>query len=558
MLELIKSAPTQCGVYLFKKGNKVLYVGKAKNIRERLLRHYKQAQENRKEHAIVNGSDRIDWILTRNEYEALVLEVDLIQLYKPKYNVLHKHGGGYPVLLLTEDEFPTLRVVRGPEHEGKPFGPFFTAKRAYRVKRLIHKLFKLRTCDPMPTRASPCMDYHLGLCSGPCAGLVSKEDYSLAVKSAQSMLSGEVSEVLPELYQRLERHMERLEFEKCALLRDQIKALEKLSLGQGVSGLPYQRADLFYRIGRLLGVFLIRSFKLVDKEVFLLETEEELEETLIGFYYSNPLSEVLLLNFELSEEVKRWLSGRGKVEIVQKIDQNLEELVKENLHHYMPPELWQEEFLKVLKIHPPRIIEGFDVSHFYGDYTVASCVVWEEGTMNKKRYRRYRVKTVGQIDDYSSLEEVLSRRARRLKEGEETMPDLWLIDGGLGQLSVAIRVRDRFGLPIKVLSLAKEEEILLTEWGQRVRLKEHPILYRIFGQIRDEAHRFALSYNRKLRLKEGLKDILDRIKGIGEVKKRIIYNNFENLYELLKAEEGHLKKLGIDPSIKQEIERYLT
>jgi len=372
------------------------------------------------------------------------------------------------------------------------------------------------------------------------------------------MLSGEVSEVLPELYQRLEEHMEGLEFEKCALLRDQIKALEKLSLGQGVSGLPYQRADLFYRIGRLLGVFLIRSSKLVDKEVFLLETEEELEETLIGFYYSNPLPEVLLLNFELSEEVKRWLSERGKVEIVQKIDQSLEELVKENLHHYMPPELWQEEFLKVLKIHPPRIIEGFDVSHFYGDYTVASCVVWEEGTMNKKRYRRYRVKTVGQIDDYSSLGEVLSRRARRLKEGEETMPDLWLIDGGLGQLSVAIRVRDRFGLPIKVLSLAKEEEILLTEWGQRVRLKEHPILYRIFGQIRDEAHRFALSYNRKLRLKEGLKDILDRIKGIGEVKKRIIYNNFENLYELLKAEEGHLKKLGIDPSIKQEIEKYLT
>jgi len=153
----------------------------------------------------------------------------------------------------------------------------------------------------------------------------------------------------------LERHMERLEFEKCALLRDQIKALEKLSLGQGVSGLPYQRADLFYRIGRLLGVFLIRSSKLVDKEVFLLETEEELEETLIGFYYSNPLPEVLLLNFELSEEVKRWLSERGKVEIVQKIDQSLEELVKENLHHYMPPELWQEEFLRVLKIHPPRL-----------------------------------------------------------------------------------------------------------------------------------------------------------------------------------------------------------
>ncbi len=557
-MEIMKSAPTQCGVYLFKKGNKVLYVGKAKNIRERLLQHYKQAQENKKEHAIVNGSDRIDWILTRNEYEALVLEVDLIQLHKPKYNVMHKHGGGYPVLLLTEDEFPTLKVVRGSGHEGKIFGPFFTARKAYTVKRLVHKLFRLRTCDPMPIRTSPCMDYHLGLCSGPCAGLVSKEDYILSVKSAQSMLSGEVSEVLPELYKNLERYMENLEFERCALLRDQIRALEKLSLGQSVSGLPYQKADLFYRIGRLLGVFLIRSSKLVDKEVFVLETGEDLEETLIGFYYSNPVPEVLLLNFEPSEEVKRWLLERGKVEIVPRIDQSLEGLIRENLHHYMPPELWMEEFLKVLKIHPPQIIEGFDVSHFYGTYTVASCVVWEGGTMNKKRYRRYRIRTVESIDDYSSLEEVLSRRAKKLKDGEEPMPDLWLIDGGIGQLNVGIKIRDRFGLPFRVFSLAKEEEVLLTEWGQRIRLKEHPILYRIFGQIRDEAHRFALSYNRKLRLKEGLKDILDRIKGIGEVRKSIIYNNFENLYELLKAEEGHLRRLGINPSIKQEIEKYLT
>ncbi len=557
-MEIMKSAPTQCGVYLFKKGNKVLYVGKAKNIRERLLQHYKQAQENKKEHAIVNGSDRIDWILTRNEYEALVLEVDLIQLHKPKYNVMHKHGGGYPVLLLTEDEFPTLKVVRGSGHEGKIFGPFFTARKAYTVKRLVHKLFRLRTCDPMPIRTSPCMDYHLGLCSGPCAGLVSKEDYILSVKSAQSMLSGEVSEVLPELYKNLERYMENLEFEKCALLRDQIRALEKLSLGQSVSGLPYQKADLFYRIGRLLGVFLIRSSKLVDKEVFVLETGEDLEETLIGFYYSNPVPEVLLLNFEPSEEVKRWLLERGKVEIVPRIDQSLEGLIRENLHHYMPPELWMEEFLKVLKIHPPQIIEGFDVSHFYGTYTVASCVVWEGGTMNKKRYRRYRIRTVESIDDYSSLEEVLSRRAKKLKDGEEPMPDLWLIDGGIGQLNVGMKIRDRFGLPFRVFSLAKEEEVLLTEWGQRIRLKEHPILYRIFGQIRDEAHRFALSYNRKLRLKEGLKDILDRIKGIGEVRKSIIYNNFENLYELLKAEEEHLRRLGINPSIKQEIEKYLT
>jgi len=153
---------------------------------------------------------------------------------------------------------------------------------------------------------------------------------------------------------------------------------------------------------------------------------------------------------------------------------------------------------------------------------------------------------------------VLSRRAKRLKEGEEKMPALWLIDGGYGQLNVALRVRDKFSLPIKVLALAKEEEILICEDGKEIELKKHPILYRIFGLIRDEAHRFALTYNRKLRLKESMQDVLDKIKGIGEVKKRLIYRNFENLYEFIKADDQSLKKLGINPSLKQEVAKYLN
>jgi len=558
MLELIKNAPQTCGVYLFKKDNKVLYVGKAKNIRERLLQHYRQAQENLKERSIVSNSNQIDWIITKNEYEALVLEVDLIQLHKPKYNVLHKHGGGYPLIVITEDQFPTVKVVRGFQHQGQGFGPFFTAKKAHKVKRLIHKLFKLRTCDPMPARKEPCMDYHLGLCSGPCAGLIKEEDYMLSVKSAQSLLSGQVSEILPKLYQKLEEYMKGLQFEKCAVLRDQIKSLEKLSLGQSVSGLSFAHADVFYRMGRMLGIFLIRSSKLVDKETLILEAEDEVEEVIVGFYYSNPIPETILLNFELSEEVIKWLSQKGKFNLSFYIDENLEKLIKENLGHVVPYEVLREEFTKLLKISAPSRIEGFDVSHFYGEYIVASCVVWEEGAMNKRRYRRYRIRTVNKIDDYAALEELLTRRAKRLKEGEEPMPDIWFIDGGLGQLTVAIKVRDNYKLPIKVFSLAKENEILYTEFGVNIPLKEHPILYRVFGQIRDEAHRFALSYNKKLRLKEGLKDVLDRIKGIGEVKRKIIYNNFENLYELLKAEEGYLRRLGINPSIKQEIERYIS
>ena len=554
--DLIKLAPEKTGVYLFKKEGKVIYVGKAKNIRERLWQHYKLSETDPKERAIIHSSDSIEWVITTNEYEALTLEIDLIQLHKPKYNVLHKYGEGYPLLLLTDEEYPTIKVIRGFQ-KGKLFGPFFNKKKAIKVKKLIHKLFKLRTCDPMPKREEPCMDYHLGLCSAPCCGYVSKEEYQLSVKSAISLLSGEVSSVLPELYEAIERYSSRLEFEKCAQIRDQIIALENLAKGQKVSNIPITYGDIFYSIGNLLGIFLIRSSKLVDKKVIVLESEEEREEILLGFYYSNPLPEHLITNFELSEEVATWLKNRGSVKIEPLRDEGLEKILKENMESISDLSLLEREFREKLGVESLSVIEGFDISHFYGDYTVGSCVVWEKGYMNKKRYRRYRIKSVEGVNDYASLMEVLSRRAKRLKEGQEPMPDAWLIDGGYGQLNVALGVKKKFNLPIKVFALAKEEEILICEDGREIPLKENPILYRVFGLIRDEAHRFALSYSRKLKQKASIQDILDNIKGVGEVKKRIIYRNFENLYELIKADDEKLRRLGINPQIKQEVKKYL-
>ncbi len=557
-LEEVQKAPDKPGVYLFKRDKKPIYIGKAKSLRDRLLQHYKLAEKDSKEKAIIENATSVEWVITRNTFEALTLEVDLIQLHKPRYNVLHKYGGGYPSLLLTDESYPTIRVVRGTQHEGQIFGPFFSTSKARRVKRLVHRVFKLRTCDPMPERKEPCMDYHLGLCSAPCCGLIDKEAYGLSVRSAIALLSGEVSPVLEELYQRVDKEMQRLNFERCAMLRDQIQALENLSKGQRVSGLEYSNADILYAMGRVLGVFLIRSGRLVDKQVFVLEREEDLEEFVLGFYYTSPLPQSLLLNFEISEEALWWLSQRGNFKLRRDINPELEDLIRENLGHHIDPAVLREEFHRVLAMALPERIEGFDISHFYGEYTVGSCVVWEMGTMNKKAYRRYRIRSFEGIDDYRAMEEVLTRRAKRLKEGEEKMPDLWLIDGGLGQLNVAIRVRDRFSLPIKVFALAKEEEVLISEEGRELKLTQHPILYRVFGLIRDEAHRFALTYNKKLRLKEGLKDALDRVKGIGEVKKKLIYRNFENLYEFLKADEQTLKRLGISPALKQEVAKYLN
>ncbi|MEN3028564.1 MAG: excinuclease ABC subunit UvrC [Aquificaceae bacterium] len=499
----------------------------------------------------------MEWVITRDTFEALTLEVDLIQLHKPRYNVLHKYGGGYPLLLITREPYPTLKVVRGTEHRGQLFGPFFTASKARKVKRLLHRLFRLRTCDPMPQRKEPCMDYHLGLCSAPCCGFVDRETYDLSVRSATALLSGEVSPVLEELYSKIEKEMQRLNFERCAMLRDQIQALENLSKGQKVSGLSYTSADIVYALGRLVGVFLIRAGRLVDRQTVTLEREEDFEEFLLGFYYTSPLPQVLVLNLEPSEEALWWLSQRGNFILRREIEPELEELIRENLGEQLEPALLEDEFRKVLSLSLPQRIEGFDISHFYGEYTVGACVVWEMGRMEKKDYRRYRIKSFEGIDDYRAMEEVLSRRAGRLKEGQEKMPDLWLIDGGRGQLGVALRIRDKFSLPVKVFALAKEEELLITEEGKEIRLKENPLLYRVFGLIRDEAHRFALTYNRKLRLKEGMEDVLDRIRGVGEVKKRLIYRNFENLYEFLKADDQRLRRLGINPSLKQEVAKYI-
>ncbi len=555
---IILQAPQKSGVYIFKRDRKVLYIGKAKNIKKRLQQHLKQATVNPKELALIKNSDNVEWILTRNEFEALVLEVNLIQLHKPPYNVLHKYGGGYPVLLLTKDQYPTVKVVRGTQHDGVLFGPFLQVKKAYSVKRFIHKLFKLRTCDPILSRTEPCMDYHLGLCSAPCVGLISKQEYELAVESVKALLKGNVSDILPKLYEKIEEYSSRLLFENCARIRDQIKALESIAKGQSVALLPFKSADLFYMLSDKLGLFLIRGGKLLDKKVFDLNNSEELEELILGYYYFNPPPDILLSNFPIKEDIKKWIKERHRkdIDFSEEIPTELISLIEENLSEELTPQNIEEVFKK-LGLNAPQIIEGFDISHFYGDYTTGSCVVWEKGKMNKKKYRRYRIRKVTKGDDYEALREVLLRRAKAIKRNKEPAPDIWLLDGGKGQLAVGVEVRNLFCLETKVMALAKGEEVLLTEEGKKLNLTENPILYRIFGLIRDEAHRFALTYSRKLRSKHFFKDILTNIKGVGETRKKIIYRNFESLYDLIEADESELKRLGLPISLKQEVKKYL-
>ena len=564
--KFLEEAPDKPGVYLFKnEKNKYVYIGKAKNIKKRLKQHFQQTNIDPKERKIFQESKSIEWIITESDYEAFVLENELIKQYKPKYNVRLKSGSSYPMLVITDEEYPTVKISRKyGELKGTYFGPFIPAKTARAMKELIHKLFKLRTCDPMPVRNLVCFDYHLGLCSGPCAGKISKKDYQFDAKITKEFLAGNVKNIIYQLYDKIEEYSKKLMFEKAAVVKDQIIAIENLIRKQEVIGLPIEEADVFFFDRGYVFLAVIRGYRIVGKDI--LEVKEGLSDNfeldIIAGYYSqgNLVPKKILLNKEIEDinSLKKWLKEfkKADVEIEKDIPEEVLRFIQRNLLD-RNLETLKEIFLEVIGFELPDRIEGFDISTLQGNFTVGSCVVWENGNMNKREYRRFKVKTVKGVDDYASLREILFRRFRKYKDMENP-PKLVLIDGGKGQLKQGLIVKDALGLKdLRVFSIAKKEEILHTDNGREIKLYEHQELLKLFTKIRDEAHRFAISYNRKLREKEGLKDILSQIEGIGKKRREILYRTYKTIDNIAHAPEEELIKLGIPKKVAQNIKKYL-
>ena len=564
--KFLEEAPDKPGVYLFKnEKNKYVYIGKAKNIKKRLKQHFQQINIDPKERKIFQESKSIEWIITKSDYEAFVLENELIKQYKPKYNVRLKSGSSYPMLVITDEEYPTVKISRKyGELKGTYFGPFIPAKTARAMKELIHKLFKLRTCDPMPVRNLVCFDYHLGLCSGPCAGKISKKDYQFDAKITKEFLAGNVKNIIYQLYDKIEEYSKKLMFEKAAVVKDQIIAIENLIRKQEVIGLPIEEADVFFFDRGYVFLTVIRGYRIVGKDI--LEVKEGLSDNfeldIIAGYYSqgNLVPKKILLNREVKDinSLKKWLKEfkKADVEIEKDIPEEVLRFIQRNLLD-RNLETLKEVFLEVIGFELPDRIEGFDISTLQGNFTVGSCVVWENGNMNKREYRRFKIKTVKGVDDYASLREVLFRRFRKYKDMENP-PKLVLIDGGKGQLKQGLIVKDALGLKdLRIFSIAKKEEILHTDDGREIKLYEHQELLKLFTKIRDEAHRFAISYNRKLREKEGLKDILSQIEGIGKKRREILYRTYKTIDNIAQAPEEELIKLGIPKKVAQNIKKYL-
>ncbi len=562
----VESSPEKPGVYLFKGENgKYLYIGKAKNIKNRLKQHLQSASIDPKEQKILSESVKLEWIITKTDYEAFVLENELIKQYKPKYNVRLKSGSSYPMIVITDEEYPTIKISRKyGEYKGYYYGPFIPARTARAMKDLLHKLFKLRTCDPMPVRNLVCFDYHLGLCSGPCAGKISKKDYRFDSKLAREFLDGNVKNVIYQLYDKIEEYSKKLMFEKAALVKDQIIAIENVVRKQEVLGLPIEEADIFYFLDSSVFLIVVRANRIVGKDV--LEIREGFSDSkeihIIMEYYGkgNLIPNSIYTNIKSKDidNLKKWIKHikKERVEISTDIPEEIVNFIERNIEDGVSESL-KEEFRSLFGFELPDRIEGFDISTLQGHFTVGSCVVWEKGKMNKKEYRRFRVKTVEGVDDYAALREVLFRRFRKYKD-MENMPELVLIDGGKGHLKQGIIVKDALGLEkLRIFSLAKKEETLYTDDRKEIKLFEYQNLLRLFTRIRDEAHRFAITYNRKLREKESLKDILSNIEGVGKKRKEILYRTYKTIENIASASEEEMVKLGIPRNIAQNIKKYL-
>ncbi|MCX7844844.1 MAG: excinuclease ABC subunit UvrC [Candidatus Bipolaricaulota bacterium] len=577
----VQTLPKVPGVYLFRgPQGEVLYVGKASSLRDR-VRQYFQADpllspKIRKLRALARD---VEVVLTGSEVEALILEDALIKKYRPPFNTRLRDDKRYPYIKITNERFPRITVVRRLEGDGaRYFGPYTSPQAMRRALKLAHKLFPIRPCNlPVGEKLypRPCLYYHIGRCAGPCAGLVSPEEYRRHVEGAALLFQGRVEEVLARLREEMRRAAEEERFEHAARLRDQIQALERIRERQVVA-LPelvdLDAVGIAVEENRGYGVvLLVRAGRLLGREGFALtlpenSTPEEALSEFLDQYYTRTtaIPEEVLLPFPIPEEeaLLAYLRRKrgGKVEalvpkggerkaLVDLAQRNAALALRRAEVETAPPE---EEALEALSealdltVRPWRI-EAFDISNLQGQEATGSMVVFVGGKPRPDQYRRFRVHLVGKPDDYAMMAEVLRRRfAHALAELADPalsakkfsdLPDLVLVDGGKGQLHVAQRVLQEFGLSgIEVAALAKKEELVFVpNKTEPIKLPDDSPALHLLQRIRNEAHRFAVEYHRKLRERRTLASLLDEVPGIGEKRKQLLLLRFGSLEGLRQA-----------------------
>ena len=598
----IRSLPTTAGVYLYKNAEgEVIYVGKAINLRSRVASYFHESRpEDAKTGTLVREAVDVDYIVVANEKEALALENNLIKQKKPRFNILLRDDKTYPYVKLTlAERFPRVYVTRRLRKDGAAYyGPYFPANLAYRLVDLIHRRFLIPSCkvDLGHFHPRPCLQYYIGRCLGPCVeGLGTPEAYQEAVRDVKLFLEGRPSELLRSLHQRMEEAAAAEEYERAAKYRDLISTVEQLQEKQRVATVPGDDADVFgyhYENGMLaVNLFHLRGGRVLDRREFFWEDLPEFlaaqrtaESSAPGAFHPGEFFSALLkqlyigqpyvprniylpvefadreaLEELLSDQVAGQDSRAARVHLLtpQRGDKrslldlagnNAKQSYDQRFRVMKPSARTIQTALQDALALPelPRRIECFDISHIQGAETVASMVVWEDGKMKKSDYRKFIIRSVEGVDDFASMREVVSRRYKRIQDEKKSLPSLILVDGGLGQLHAAAEALASLGTINQPLAaIAKREEIIYV-FGQEdepVVLDRHSPVLHLVQLIRDEAHRFAVTFHRKRRQMRDRKTELLEIPGVGQRTTRRLLEHFGSLQAVSQADPASLSSV---------------
>lgn len=589
--EKLKTLTTKPGVYVMHDvEGTVIYVGKAKNLKNRVSQYFRSSPKPSKVQAMVDNIDDFEYFITASEMDALALESNLIKKYQPFYNILLKDGKQFPYIKINlKEPYPRLEIVRKVKKDGaKYFGPYFAGLDAREIVKTINSAFKVRTCSLKISENSKakreCLNYSMGLCSAPCTKLISTQDYRKEIDKVINFLNGNDEEIEEILTQKMKNASNNENFEQAIILRDRLKMVEKLK-SRIVANIPKNvDKDIFaYHSNGLSGVIcvmVVRGGKIlgvINYPCFDAELEEN--QTLFNFimqYYQNmAVANEIITSHEIPDQnlLENFLGK--KINFISNphgINKRLLEMADENAEEYLEKYIEKEkikynntlgavkELKDKLKLkNLPLRMECYDISNISGTNQVCSMVVFKNGEASKKDYRKFKIKKVKGANDFASLQEALTRRLERLKEGRgesfKEKPDLIVIDGGKGQLSSVFEILKQYNFDIDLISLAKkQEEVFVLEQNTPVILKKDSVELRLLQRIRDEAHRFAITFHRQIRQKQQTHSELDEIAGIGPKKRNLLLNIFGTSEKIRQASIEEIESVkGINKVLAQTI-----
>lgn len=597
--EALKNLPDHPGVYIMKDDEgTIIYIGKAISLKNRVRQYFQSSKSHSpKVLTMVSHIEEFEYILTDSELEALILECNLIKKHRPRYNIRLKDDKQYPYIKVTVDEeYPRVFMTRSILKDGaKYYGPYTDIYAVRETLQLVKKLYPIRSCKKELSYGRvvdrPCLNYHIHRCIAPCLGNVDRDIYMEYVKDIMTLLSGKHDELIKELKDRMLDASESLNFERAAKLRDQINSIQKIQEKQKIANAAMDDGDVIAHIktedSTCIEVFFIRGGKLLGRENFYFDDVEEdegemLSQFIMQFYgdrdyipkeilLQNPISEANSIESYLSDKkgskVQLKVPQRGeKSHLIEMARKNAEAALEQMKFKTLKEKEEGEDALEELKLildieNAPYRIEAFDISNIQGTNPVGSMVVFEGGKPKNRDYRRFKIKTVEGPNDYASMEEVINRRFKRgINEKREleskgieisngkfsTLPDLILMDGGLGQVSIAEKVLEELGLDIPVCGMVKDDKHRtrgLIYNGEEVLIYKDSGIFKLITRIQDEAHRVAIEYHRSLRSKGSVISILDGIPGIGKTRRLALVNHFKSIEDIKKASVEELRNV---------------